>query len=697
MLALALCLALVPAQDPEVLLVGRVVEADEQPIPSLPVRVDYQGRAKVALTDEEGRFEVGFDLREHPSMASLEFGREGDATVSRSVFLYEPVRYDFGDLVLGPPGSVIVRVVDKAGRIQEQAQVHLDVQSRSFMRRYRFDGASPDPRTGEVRFDAVAAGAYLVSSTVQFDGEIFAAQGEVEVAPGFESVLLLTFDDVLSPLSEVTLYAGGFELLLQPGHVRARDADGREVPFSWIGADRMGDPMGVRLSESARTFEVDHPRFQLAAPVPVVTGRPLHLDLVPRATVVLEPEVTGPSAGRWVVHAHGKDEPKPVLLGLDPLADFSVTHRFEVPPGEWVLEAVVGHGPRRWFPVTLSAGEERRLSLPLGQSVRDVTIPFEVGPGRSDPARARITLSRGPDWLAVREQRRLEVSGGALHLVDLVPEPYVLLLDWGEWLWLEIPFHGAAPPDSFSMPQVGRVEGRLLLDEDVDPERVGLAVDHVVVGLQDDGSFLVPLAGSGPLPYQVLLDHAKVVREGTFEVPVGTLEATLDLRDLAGPMAVDLRLDGSALRGGVLLLLDSNGQVVFDGHPDSAGRVPLVGVSPGTYRAEVQITEGSWIWTAERELVVTPGSAASVRVALTHIDRVVEFRNVAGQPLADVEVGYRDGRGSIRAVRTDGQGRVRLRLPPVVVEFFRKGSVTTRSRAAWAAGAGPLLVTFPER
>lgn len=144
-----------------------------------------------------------------------------------------------------------------------------------------------------------------------------------------------------------------------------------------------------------------------------------------------------------------------------------------------------------------------------------------------------------------------------------------------------------------------------MLHEDVDRDRLSLLLvaEDACVALQRDGDFVVPTVFSGAVPYQVLLDHAVLVHEGVFEVPVGTLRSTIDLRDLSGP-AVDLRLEGGVLRGGVLHLLDSAGELVFEARADGVGRVPLTGVPPGTYRAEVRSSRGagvgrrraSWSW-----------------------------------------------------------------------------------------------------
>lgn len=185
--------------------------------------MEFQGGAKVGVTDEEGRFELEFARFEGPSLATLEFTRPGDAPVRRRIFLHEATQYDFGDLVLGPPGSLIVRVVDKAGRVQEKAQVYLELGRRPHFNTSQQNGVKPDPRTGEVRFDDLAAGSYTLAAAIDLGSESLGTQEGLEVAAGVETVHLLAFDEVLSPVSEIALSAGGFDVDLQPGHWRVLD------------------------------------------------------------------------------------------------------------------------------------------------------------------------------------------------------------------------------------------------------------------------------------------------------------------------------------------------------------------------------------------------------------------------------------------------------------------------------------------
>ena len=90
-------------------------------------------------------------------------------------------------------------------------------------------------------------------------------------------------------------------------------------------------------------------------------------------------------------------------------------------------------------------------------------------------------------------------------------------------------------------------------------------------------------------------------------------------------------------------------------------------------------------------------SAASVLFAVTHVDREVEYRDAAGNPLVDALVRYVDGAATIRTHRTDEHGRLRLSLPPVLVRFVLVDPLTSHRGVLWRAGRRPLVVTFEAR
>ncbi|MDA1266162.1 MAG: hypothetical protein O2816_13860 [Planctomycetota bacterium] len=693
------------AQAQESRIQGRVIDAEGGPRVGARVQLNWGHVRLKELTDAEGRFELLAQGDPDIDFASFHVERPPDAPITLLLdtekILRDEVR-DLGDLVLGPPGSLVVRVVDRAGTIQPSADVVL----------FLLEGDAPavwrkleiDPTTGEARLTGLAAGSYQLESDRVFDGVPITAHASVEIPAGAEQFAELRYESVLSPASPILVESGGFEVPLSVDTYQLRDATGGRSPRSWVHRHPLDErgPKAVRVPPGDHWLDLLHPHFRLERPVRIDRGRPVLLELAPRSGVQLDLSVPDlEAAGALTVVAHGPAEPGPVVVRDALSVDLTDVQNLAIPPGEWLLEVEVSPWPARWVLVTLEADRLHEVRLQLGEA-SPAAIPLISGPGRADPATATISLERGPDWFRSPKMEWPEVEAGHLELPGLFPEPYQLRFQWGPWAWIDYDFHGSVPPAVLTMPRFGDVRGEVLVSRGLAFDRLSIRLDAINASapVLEDGTFVIPGLLAGRVAYRLLLDHSIVLLEGHFDLHGGTLTPVLDVREATqGPMAIDLSLDGEPMAGTILYLYSGRG-----GNractADETGRVLLNNLVPDSYDVSVELKDGDWSWWTRTRIQIIEGSNLTLPLGFTTVERTVEFRSADGRPVADATVGYQHGPSihDIVYFRTDSDGRTTARIPEIELRFFRsRPNVGPSIKVNWTAGEGALVVTFPER
>lgn len=170
----------------------------------------------------------------------------------------------------------------------------------------------------------------------------------------------------------------------------------------------------------------------------------------------------------------------------------------------------------------------------------------------------------------------------------------------------------------------------------------------------------------------------------------------IDLRSsMPGWIEVHARIDGFEARGAYVEIARSSGRAegAHGVRLDRNGRGPLPGVHPGVVRASLRSNDELWCWTSPQLIHVAPAVATSVELELETFERELHvFDASTGEPLAGFELSLatEGARGEHLATRkTDESGRLRLRMPQVVVRFASsrgQRDVIFPASTTWSAG-----------
>ena len=167
MLALLAAAALLMAdpQEFEVEVRGRVVDVEGAPIADQLVQLHWTQAPQVRRTDGEGRFSItgrGAPVNAEGYVTVAAIGLPTVHAFVRRSLLRVKGEHDVGDLVLGPPGTLVVRVFDVSGALQRGVALHCLLEHQRAQSASQIPTTAVDPKTGEARFPGLAPGRYEI-------------------------------------------------------------------------------------------------------------------------------------------------------------------------------------------------------------------------------------------------------------------------------------------------------------------------------------------------------------------------------------------------------------------------------------------------------------------------------------------------------------------------------------------------------
>ena len=720
---LAVLLVGLLAQDP--VLVGRVVDYEGRPRKGVEVKVDTGKAPDQTRTDAEGRFRLlsGFSRTEYRTFERdittlqdrsvtspeevpyvlLRVSAPGCAPVMRSIVarVGDDPELEVEDFVLDAPGVIVARIVDSAGEVLREASLLAFPGERSMVELRHLGPlhAKVDPATGEARLTDLAVGTYRVLSRTgaaraQFHYET------VEVIPGGETFLEMRVEEEESGTAKVELDTGGFNISLRPRHLHLEAMDGtvQAVELRSDAVVQQVDPLlALELPSGPHLLTIDHPRFAAAGPVFVQRDQTARVRLVPRGALSMR--ITGPTQpprGRFTATRKQGGEQVDFFVGtLVDVQGEPLVRR--LPPGTWVIEVVPEGLTTRWNVVDMGRDEVRELEVDLGP-VDEVLVAQAAGHGRALLRDAEASIRRRPTWWR-DPWRALGVDPtGRLVLGQIPPDPHVLRLRWSPWIAQDVSLEAPRGLIELETPQTAMLAGRLLLPDELDPQRLDVLLGQHSVR-HGDSRLLASHVPVGPLGLWAVIDGGQ-----TFHVYGATASAgevlapVIDLTEHDfGPTSLRMVVDGAPYAEAVVYL-QAGSDRTFRLTTDAQGGASLVDVPVGAYRLWVRDILGGWVWSCPGTFEVSAAWSGDWRVEVPLITRELVLYDQEGHlaRLRGVHVGTGEGEQVCRVIRhASDRGTLRLSLPagPVRLGLVDGGPLSDLRR--WDADM-PRVVTLRE-